>query len=246
MDLHRPDWPLPDGVHACFTGRRGGVSLPPYDSLNLGDHVGDAPEAVIANRTAVQRALSGIDRIQWLTQVHGTVVLDADANHGAEGTESEAPVADASTSQQPGTACAVMTADCLPVLFCNSDGSRVAAAHAGWRGLADGILLETLKAFDDVSQVSAYLCPAIGPKAFEVGPDVRDAFASAPEECFKQGRGDRLFADLFGLARWQLEGAGVAQVYGGGVCTYEQSEDYFSYRRDGVTGRQVSLIWIHA
>ena len=153
------------------------------------------------------------------------------------------PEADASSTTDRGIACAVTTADCLPVMFCDDAGERIAAAHAGWRGLAAGILLRTLRAFPDPQRVSAYLAPAIGPKAFEVGPEVREAFATAPEGCFRPGQGDRLFADLPGLARWQLRNAGIGSVFGGGQCTFSDSERFFSYRRDGRTGRQLSLIW---
>jgi len=236
IDLHQPDWPLPEGVEARFSGRRGGVSVAPYNSFNLGDHVGDLPEAVDANRQALLKALPDAAQIQWLEQVHGTDIYQA-PRFGV-------PRADASFTKEAGVVCAVMTADCLPVLFCNREGSQVAAAHAGWRGLAAGVLLETLTTFDSPSDVTAFLAPAIGFDAFEVGPEVKAAFAGAPEQCFRAGENDRLYADLFGLARWQLERAGVGAVYGGGVCTYTNNDEYFSYRRDGVTGRQASLIWI--
>jgi len=139
-----------------------------------------------------------------------------------------------------------MTADCLPVLFCDQKGTQVAAAHAGWRGLAAGVLLETLNTFEEPSKVSAYLCPAIGPEAFEVGPEVKAAFAEAPDVCFHKGHHDRWYADLYELARWQLMQAGVGEVLGGKHCTFSEPEQYFSYRRDGVTGRQASMIWIES
>jgi len=236
IDLHQPDWPLPEGVEARFSGRRGGVSVAPYNAFNLGDHVGDLPEAVDANRQALLKALPDAAQIQWLEQVHGTDIYQA-PRFGV-------PRADASYTKEAGVVCAVMTADCLPVLFCNKEGTQVAAAHAGWRGLAAGVLLETLKTFPEPDRVTACLGPAIGPAAFEVGPEVKGAFAGAPSSCFRAGEGDRLFADLFGLARWQLKQAGIASVFGGGVCTYAKKDEYFSYRRDGVTGRQASLIWI--
>lgn len=231
-------WPLPENINSVFSGRQGGVSLSPYDSFNLGDHVGDSPEAVAQNRALLLDALPGADCIQWLNQVHGSDVVEAEARN-----TSQVLTADAVTTTQIGVVCAVLTADCLPVLFCDSEGKRVAAAHAGWRGLAGGVLLNTLKCFDDPSKVSAYLAPAIGPTAFEVGPEVRDAFAWASDHCFAAGQGDRLYADIFKLARQQLEAAGIGAVYGGGVCTASAPEHYFSFRRDGVTGRQVSLIW---
>lgn len=231
-------WPLPDNVNSVFSGRQGGVSLSPYDSFNLGDHVGDLPEAVAQNRSLLLDALPGADCIQWLNQVHGSDVVEAEARN-----TSQVLTADAVTTTQIGVVCAVLTADCLPVLFCDSEGKRVGAAHAGWRGLAGGVLLNTLKCFEDPSKVSAYLAPAIGPMAFEVGPEVREAFAWANDDCFAAGQGDRLYADIFKIARQQLEEAGIGAVYGGGVCTVSAPEHYFSFRRDGVTGRQVSLIW---
>lgn len=229
-------WPLPDNVKSTFSGRQGGVSLAPYDSFNLGDHVGDSPASVAHNRSLLLDALPGANCIQWLNQVHGSDVVEARNT-------SQVLTADAVTTTEIGVVCAVLTADCLPVLFCDSEGKRVAAAHAGWRGLADGVLLNTLKCFDDPSKVSTYLAPAIGPTAFEVGPEVREAFAWASDDCFAPGQGDRLYADIFKLARLQLEEAGIGAVYGGGVCTVSSPEQYFSFRRDGVTGRQVSLIW---
>ncbi len=235
-ELYRPDWALPAGVQARYSGRAGGVSVAPYDTLNLGDHVGDNPQAVAENRARLLAQLPGCDDIQWLEQVHGIDVAEA---------RPQAPVvcADASVSAAAGVACAVLTADCLPVLFCARDGSRVAAAHAGWRGLAGGILTETLKQFSDPGDVLVFLAPAIGPEAFEVGPEVREAFAWASDACFRAGQGDRLFADIYALAREQLQQAGVTSVMGGTECTFSQPQQYFSYRRDGVTGRQVSLIW---
>ncbi|MEC8444191.1 MAG: peptidoglycan editing factor PgeF [Pseudomonadota bacterium] len=240
IDLHQPDWPLPEGVHARFSGRRGGVSVAPYDSFNLGDHVGDDPAAVQANRQALLKGLPGAQQIQWLEQVHGTAIYEM-PRFGV-------PAGDASFTLEPGCVCAVMTADCLPVLFASLDGTQVAAAHAGWRGLEAGILLRTLDTFDDPGQVTAYLAPAIGPTAFEVGPEVKAAFdhsfAGAPGACFQPGDGDRWWCDLYQLARFQLTQAGVHSVFGGDACTFTQRDEYFSYRRDGVTGRQASLIWI--
>ncbi len=241
IDLHQPEWRLPEGVHASYTGRRGGVSLPPYHGFNLGDHVGDLPEAVEANRAALLNALPGARAIQWLKQVHGIEVIKA-----AGTTVDRVPEADAVMTGEPGIVCAVMTADCLPVLFCDQKGTQVAAAHAGWRGLAAGVLLETLNTFEEPSKVSAYLCPAIGPEAFEVGPEVKAAFAEAPDVCFHKGHHDRWYADLYELARWQLMQAGVGEVLGGKHCTFSEPEHYFSYRRDGVTGRQASMIWIES
>ena len=231
-----PDWPLPAGVAAAITTRLGGVSVSPYEHNNLALHVGDDASLVRLNRQRLWQQLPGVQGIQWLSQVHGTTVIRACG-------ESVVPQADAQFSDTPGLACAILTADCLPVLFCAADGSQVAAAHAGWRGLAAGILLNTLAAFPDPSLVRVYLGPAIGPAAFEVGPEVRQAFAWAPDHCFRAGRGDRVMADIYALARLQLLRAGVAEVAGGGFCTCSD-ERFYSYRRQSQTGRMASLIWI--
>lgn len=230
------DWQLPAGVRAVVTTREGGFSSGSYAGLNLGDHVGDDPHTVARNRQQLLQELPGVTAIQWLQQVHGVEVVEACGG----------PVrltADASTTRQTGLACAILTADCLPVLFASLDGQQVAAAHAGWRGLAAGVLLNTLARFPDPSQVTAYIGPAIGPDAFEVGPEVRAAFAGAPDSCFRAGRGDRLMADLPAIARWQLLSAGVSLVAGGTDCTFSDPERFYSYRRDRFCGRQATLIW---
>ncbi|MFJ4350525.1 peptidoglycan editing factor PgeF [Pseudomonas sp. NPDC089428] len=235
-----PDWPAPASVRACVTSREGGVSLSPYDSFNLGDHVGDDPVAVAVNR----RRLSDTFAIQpaWLKQVHGLVVADADPAVVAE--------ADASWTDQPGVACTVMTADCLPALFCDRAGTRVAAAHAGWRGLAGGVLEATLDRLALApEEVLVWLGPAIGPKAFEVGLEVRDAFTAVHPEAaraFVDGeRPGKLMADIYELARIRLAARGVTAVYGGGFCTVSD-ERFFSYRRTPQGGRFASLVWLAA
>ncbi|BDM20869.1 MULTISPECIES: peptidoglycan editing factor PgeF [Pseudomonas] len=235
-----PDWPAPASVRACVTTREGGVSLSPYDSCNLGDHVGDDPVAVAENR----RRLSDTFAIQpaWLKQVHGLVVADADPAVVAE--------ADASWTDQPGVACTVMTADCLPALFCDRAGTRVAAAHAGWRGLAGGVLEATLDRLALApEEVLVWLGPAIGPKAFEVGLEVRDAFTAVHPEAaraFVDGeRPGKLMADIYELARIRLAARGVTAVYGGGFCTVSD-ERFFSYRRTPQGGRFASLVWLAA
>lgn len=241
-----PDWPAPPNVLALCTTRAGGTSRPPWASLNLGDHVGDDPGAVAANRALLYRALPAGTRVQWLSQVHGVEAVEA-------GTRDELPVADASWSRRAGLACAVLTADCLPVLFCSRAGDRVAAAHAGWRGLLQGVLARTVAAMDtDPRQLLAWLGPAIGPAAFEVGPEVREAFlAGAPAgaraavaDCFKLSgsRPDHWLADLYALARLRLQGLGVGSVSGGHFCTYSDPERFYSFRRDGATGRMASLV----
>ncbi|WP_339492080.1 peptidoglycan editing factor PgeF [Pseudomonas sp. EA_15y_Pfl2_R67] len=233
-----PDWPASARVKACVTTRAGGVSLAPFDSLNLGDHVGDDPTAVAENRRRLtdQFAITPA----WLQQVHGIAVVEADP--------SQVATADASWTDTPGIACTAMTADCLPVLFCNRAGTRVAAAHAGWRGLANGVLEATLDSFAvPADEILAWLGPAIGPQAFEVGPEVREAFiVQLPQaaQAFAASRNTGKFlADIYALARLRLAAHGVTAVYGGGLCTVTDPR-FFSFRRNPRTGRFASLIWI--
>jgi len=232
-----PDWSLPAGVSAFISTRAGGVSAPPYDSNNLGSHVGDDMDCVSENRRRLLSACKGLEHIQWLDQVHGTALVEAQKNN-------QVLTADAQFSTQPGLGCSVLTADCLPVLFCNHQGTKVAAAHAGWRGLANGVLLNTLAVFEKPEEVQVFLGPAIGPDVFEVGPEVREAFSWASDKCFRAGKGDRLLADIYFLAREQLMAAGVKNISGGNFCTFSETQRFFSYRRQNVTGRQVSLIWL--
>jgi len=234
-----PDWSAPLNIKALVTSRQGGVSQAPFESMNLGDHVGDSTQAVEANRQQLLNSMSGCDQIRWLQQIHGTDCVDV-----AEVADNHQ--ADASYSQVPGLACAIMTADCLPVLFCNKTGTQVAAAHAGWKGLANGVLLNTLAQFENPEDVLVWLGPAISKANFEVGPEVREAFDWASDECFAAGQGDRLYADLYQLARQQLQQTGVpqAQVYGGGLCTLADAKRFYSYRRDTKTGRMATCIWI--
>ncbi|XBS70653.1 purine nucleoside phosphorylase YfiH [Acerihabitans sp. KWT182] len=236
-----PRWPAPASVRAYSSTRRGGESRPPYDSLNLGLHVGDNPGSVANNRRRLE-ILGGLPASpHWLDQVHGTDVAVLDDEPGTP------PRADAAYACAVGRVCAVMTADCLPVLFCNRSGTEVAAAHAGWRGLCAGILEQTLSCFQsNPSDILAWLGPAIGPGAFEVGPEVREAFASHD---FHAGEafiphGEKYFADIYQLARLRLYAAGISQIYGGDRCTVTESSTFFSYRRDGVTGRMASLVWL--
>ncbi len=235
------DWPAPANVRAISTDRQGGHSASPYDSLNLGTHVGDEVGAVARNRTALAEQ-AGLPREPvWLEQVHGTRVLTLPI-------ASAPPPADASYTETPGQVCTVMTADCLPVLFCDRQGREVAAAHAGWRGLVDGVLEATLSQFRAPrSAILAWMGPAIGPAAFEVGGEVRERFIAqdpAAATAFVARPDGKYLADLYTLARQRLSRAGVTQVYGGEHCTYSEPERFFSYRRDGQTGRQASLIWI--
>lgn len=235
-DLIRPQWTLPAGVRACISTRQGGCSGAPWDSNNLGLHVGDDAGHVQHNRRELLLNLPGANAIQWLDQIHGAAVTEACGGQVLL-------TADAQFSRRTGLACAVLTADCLPVLFCAADGSQVAAAHAGWRGLAGGVLLNTLQTFADPAAVMVFLGPAIGPSAFEVGPEVRAAFPRATAGCFRPGDGDRWYGDLYQLAREQLQAAGVRDIQGGNFCTFSEKERFYSYRRDGCTGRMASLIW---
>lgn len=235
------DWPAPPGVRAVTSLRHGGVSRAPYDSFNLAEHVGDDAQAVASNRLRLERDLKLPAPPLWLSQVHGTRVVDA--RHARPGER-----ADGAVARRPGQVISVMTADCLPVLLCDSAGTRVAALHAGWRGLAAGILEAGIAALAEPGvDVLAWLGPAIGPRAFEVGAEVRTAFLEqdpGAADAFAVYHGDRWLADLYALARRRLQAAGVAQVYGGGRCTYTEKEAFFSYRRDRTCGRMASLIWI--
>jgi len=236
-----PDWPVAGHVRVLSTLRAGGVSEGPYASLNLAAHVGDRPAAVTTNRLLLREAAHLPGEPLWLEQVHGTGVLRHDGTAcGGRADASVAFVAD--------RVCAVMTADCLPVVFADRTGTRVGVAHAGWRGLVGGVLQATIAALDiPAGDLHAWLGPAIGPEAFEVGPEVREAYlARVPgsEACFRRSDGGRHLADLYRLAVLVLEQAGVTGVHGGGWCTHRESERFFSFRRDGVTGRMATLAWL--
>lgn len=235
-----PDWPAPANVHAAVTTRQGGVSLSPFDTLNLGDHVGDAPAAVAENRRRVSEGLHLLTEPRWLSQVHSVAAVDAAVCEiGCE--------ADASHTDQPGVVCAVMTADCLPVLLCDTAGCHVAAVHAGWRGLLNGVIERAISNMNAEDDILAWLGPAIGPDAFEVGDEVREAFLSVDkgvESAFRPSANGRWLADIYALARRRLAHAGVSGIYGGGFCTFTDTQRFYSYRRDGRTGRMASLIWL--
>ena len=243
-----PNWPAPCNVGAAVTLRVGGISEIPYDSNNLAVHVGDCEATVLANRQTLVTDLDLPNNPLWLDQVHGTKIIYAPAAEGV-------PRADASYTDTSDSVCAVLTADCLPVLLCNRSGTQVAAVHAGWRGLCSGIVRNAVQTFDeDKDQVMAYLGPAIGPDAFEVGAEVLQAYvegAQSPqhrqaiEQSFVRGlhRG-KYMADIYALARAELKACGVLNVYGGEYCTYSQVEQFYSYRRDAKTGRNGSLIWL--
>ena len=242
-----PDWRVPNGVIARVSNRLGGVSPSPFDSFNLALHVDDARDKVLRNRRLLQSGLPAGMSLQWLEQVHGTVVVDADENAVER-------CGDAVYVEKRGMAGAVLTADCLPVFFASRSGQRVAVAHAGWRGLAAGILEKTLARFPDAAtDILVWLGPAIGPCHFEVGAEVRAAFLDAcPNEISRQRlqelafrpaqTGGKYFADLYVLARERLAECGVISVSGGGLCTFCDAEHYYSYRRNSRTGRFASLI----
>jgi YfiH family protein len=247
-----PDWPAPGGVRALSTFRSGGASVPPYASLNLGDHVGDLPETVAENRRrlAIEAGLPA--EPVWLAQAHGINVSDLDAagDLGGAGLVGRVGPADAALTRQPGRVCAILTADCLPLLLTADTGVLVAAAHAGWRGLAAGVIEATVQALKVPPQrLMAWLGPAIGPRHFEVGAEVREALLqgdSGAQEAFVPNARGRFMADLSALARRRLAALGVDRIYGGGECTFTAADRYFSHRRDGVTGRQATLIWLEA
>jgi YfiH family protein len=239
VSLIVPEWPAPARVKCLMTTRAGGVSQAPWGSLNLGDHVGDDPAHVAANRARLCRQLPA--EPGWLRQVHSARVVEL-------GRESNREAAAALTRQSK-QVCAILTADCLPVLLCDRAGSVVAAAHAGWRGLADGVLEATVAAMRvPPGEVLAWMGAAIGPQAFEVGDEVRQAFVAQHAEAsvafVPQPMPGKWLADIYQLARIRLKHAGVQAIYGGGRCTFNEADSFYSYRRDGVTGRMAALIWL--
>ncbi len=241
MQWITPDWPAPLHVRAASTTRAGGVSVGAYRSLNLADHVGDRPEAVQRNRALLREGLALPNDPRWLQQVHGRTVVQTEG--GATGSQ-----ADGSSTDRPGLVCAVLTADCLPVLLCDRRGERVVAVHAGWRGLAGGVIEAGLDALQcPGGDVLAWLGPCIGQQAFAVGGEVRAAFLSEhpeAESAFRPSQPNHWLADLAKLARLRLKRRGVYALFGGHWCTYSDSQGFFSYRREGVTGRMASLIWL--
>ncbi len=240
----KPHWLAPPHVVALSSTREGGVSEGVYASLNTGDLVGDKPASVAQNRAIVLSHLPAAARIQWLSQVHGVDVLAADHN-----TADDAPRADASVTRTAGVFLAIMSADCLPVLFCDRRGSVVGAAHAGWRSLLGGVLENTVAAMNvPPGEILAWFGPAISAAAFEVGAEVREAFVarSHASACAFKAHGDRFLADLSALARQRLSALGVVNCFDSGLCTFAEPERFFSYRRDGQTGRMVSLVGLSA
>lgn len=242
-DFMVPDWPSPRGIRAAVSLRAGGVSRPPFDTCNIGAHVGDDPNSVAANRARLRETLALPAEPVWLEQLHGHQVIDLDARPSRD---SLGP-ADAAVTRSPGRVCAIQVADCMPVLFAAKDGSVVGAAHAGWRGLAGGVLESTARAMNaPAGELVAWMGPAIGPEHFEVGEEVRAAFLAADSGASAafaaNGRG-RWQCDLYALARRRLAAMGVGAVHGGGWCTYADPGRFFSYRRDGRCGRMAALIW---
>jgi polyphenol oxidase len=275
-EIIAPSWPAPARVRSAFTLRTGGVSLSPYDSLNLGAHVDDVADAVQENRRRIRARLGLPAEPVWLQQVHGVEVTDLDVatSHGVEtpvpagrradagATPVAAPVcvgapvalaprsprADAAVTRLPGRVCVIQVADCMPVLFAARDGSAVGAAHAGWRGLAGGVLEETVRKLAvPPAQLIAWLGPAIGQGHFEVGDDVRSAFVSSDSDAASAFEGNsrgRWQCDLYALARRRLSALGIQDVFGGGWCTYADAARFFSFRRDGQCGRMAAFIWM--
>jgi polyphenol oxidase len=247
MSFIEATWPAPSNVVGLTTTRSGGVSTGPYASFNLGDHVGDRLEDVLENRRRLREQALCLDSEPfWLNQVHGITVARIESTSTSENPISDP--ADASYTQTPGKICAVLTADCLPVLLCNREGTEIAAIHVGWRGCLAGILANTVNSFQTPpSELLAWLGPCIGPKAFEVGPEVCEAFVSkdpAAAEAFQPGAPHKFNANLYQLATLALTKAGVNAVYGGDYCTVSDQKRFFSYRRDGViTGRMATLIY---
>lgn len=251
LQLLTADWPAPANVHAVSTTRLHGDSVGNYAGLNLALHVGDDAQTVEKNRGYLSSSLNLPDEPLWLNQVHQTGIVNV-AEYPR--IENVLPDADASFSVKPDHVCVVMTADCLPLLVCNRKGNKVAAIHAGWRGLAAGVIESSITALHEpADQLLVWLGPAIGPQAFEVGEEVRTAFiskfakagstATQVAQAFTQNRAGHYLVDIYQLARLTLQTMGIESVYGGEYCTFNDAKHFYSYRRDGTTGRQASLIW---
>tara|TARA_R110001606_G_scaffold399310_1_gene584783 strand:+ start:111364 stop:112107 length:744 start_codon:yes stop_codon:yes gene_type:complete len=239
--LISPDWPAPDSIKAVSTTRQGGFSLPPYNGFNLGTHVGDQPDTVIKNRNYLVDVAQLPESPRWLNQIHSTRVINSrDWQLNID--------ADAIVSQQNNHVCTIMTADCLPLLLCNKQGDIVAAIHAGWRGLAAGIIEKTIAEFRCAPQdILVWLGPAIGPNQFEVGTDVYQTFtqhSAQAMQAFQQTDATHYLADIYLLARQRLIALGISAIFGGDLCTASDNQRFFSYRRDDITGRMASMIWI--
>lgn len=237
-----PQWPAPKKVKAYSSTRLGGVSKSPFSSLNLGAHVGDDAKSVDSNRQLFALQTNMPKSLRWLNQVHGSHTVHLPSSVAGD------IAADASFTQMKEQVCAVMTADCLPLLVCNEKGTEVAACHAGWRGLCEGVIESCIAQFDSTEGLMVWLGPAIGARAFEVGSEVKQAFIDkdiSAEAAFKPSTNDKKWlADIYLLAKQRLAKLGIDQIYGGDFCTYEDEEHFFSYRRDQQTGRLASVIWI--
>jgi len=246
LQLITPNWPAPDNIHAVSTTRISGESKGVYAGLNLAQHVGDDPQTVEQNRRQLSTVLALPNEPFWLNQVHQATALNTSTQKKVV-KGSVTPDADASFSSQENHVCAVLTADCLPVLICNSQGNKVSAIHAGWRGLAEGVIENSIAGLNErPGRLMAWLGPAIGPQAFEVGVEVRSTFVekfAQAEAAFIQNRPGHYLADIYQLARLVLSSVGVKAIYGGEYCTFNDANHFYSYRRDGTTGRQASLIW---
>lgn len=246
FDYLVPDWPAPDNVQAAITLRSSGSSCSPYNHFNLATHVGDNPQQVELNRQQLIQQLNIQAQPRWLNQVHGTKVVNGSIRDCLL-------EADGCFTDSVNHCCVILTADCLPVLLCNQQGTKVAAVHAGWRGLCGGIIGNAIKKFDQNDTLLAYLGPAISAAHFEVGPEVLELFlanatdnehAVKIEQAFVNSSGDRYFADLYALARAELQKNAVTHIYGGNFCSFGQPEQFYSYRRDKNCGRNASLIWL--
>lgn len=242
MNFIQADWPAPSHIKAFTSTRQKGISKPPYEEFNLGDHVGDCKEAVLHNRKKLKEVLNLVNEPIWIRQTHSTIAIEAIPQHRFK-------EADACFTTNRNQVCVVLTADCLPILICNKQGTCVAAIHAGWRGLLNGIIDSTFKAFHSSSDIfMAWLGPAISSWHYEVGEEVRTAFLNQLPEAvhaFAPSPHQRWLADLYALARLKLQKQGVKDIYGGEYCTFSEKERFYSYRRDGEkTGRMASLIWI--
>ncbi|WP_299808341.1 peptidoglycan editing factor PgeF [uncultured Shewanella sp.] len=238
-------WFIPPGVNLAFSTREGGCSLPPFASLNLGLHVGDDPQKVLANRQLIAEKLNLPAKPAWLEQIHSVDVVDAD--------NSQVHHADGSYTRSHQQVCVVMTADCLPVLLCDENGTEVAAVHAGWRGLCDGIIEVAVDKFSHKpAEIIAYLGPAIGPTAFEIGAEVKAQFEAKHPQTTQffsphvNAQGEQKFmADIHGLARFRLSLLGLKRIHSDPRCTVSDTDSFFSYRREGITGRMASFIWLN-
>ena len=248
-DFLTPDWPAPANIKAFTTTRTAGASEGPYASFNIATHVNDDNQRVLQNRADLKKTLGLSSEPMWLDQVHGSYAVNAAeiSSHNPSSTGQALIKADASFSYDTDHVCVVMTADCLPVLICNRQGTKVAAVHAGWRGLQAGVIEDTIDALqENPEDCLLWLGPAIGPQAFEVGDEVRQAFVNEiPEtaKAFEVNKPGHWLADIYKLARIRLQKTGINEIYGGGLCTYTDHSRFYSYRRDGDTGRMASLIW---